>query len=90
MYGRRQKMLPYEQKKMSSSPLAPYPVPSEDVCGPLEEENLPSEYAKCMACAVVTTEYQLQNSTKDITQDLCEEKAENAKKCCFHDHFPLG
>ena len=70
---------------MSNITLEEYPVPTAKICAALEEGS--DEHAKCMTCADATTEYQLKHSTANIEQQMCSTSAEDAKKCCFHDHF---
>ena len=72
------------------------PEINKDFCDDIKESPN-NAYQKCMTCANATPGYTLQHPIppdpekeyEGITQAMCNdsENAENAKKCCFHDHF---
>ena len=85
---------------MSKPTLDDYPPVSEAICDALLEDGQETNdaFKKCTTCTLATPGYTLQHPIppepsddpkkdyKGITQAMCND-SEDAKKCCFHDHF---
>ena len=71
------------------SDLNDYPTVDDGFCkGFLASGETSNEsHEKCMACFSKTKGYTLEHPKGSIQQSACDESDENAKKCCFHDHF---